>query len=145
RKIKGQTAPPNTLLWSLVEKCANRDDIVLLFDMLQNLRRFVLESDSALEWFFFWLNLNTRTTGDVESIWKIENLRSKAMEKHNLDTGFSCAKGFLLEGKPESAAAIIHVLNERLRDEKRTGITLELQKLVSEWPSEVTKQQKEED
>ncbi|KAF9601836.1 hypothetical protein IFM89_023523 [Coptis chinensis] len=254
RKIKGQTAPPNTLLWSLVEKCANLDDIVLLFDMLQNLRRFRLSNlrihdnfnctlclkiaeacarvgaidygkkalwehnkygltpsvssanylllyakesnDTKLmvevmqllkrnhlplqpgtadiifstcynvdDWeliskyankflkagvklrrttFGTWMKFSAKR-GDVKSIWKIENLRSKAMEKHNLDTGFSCAKGFLLEGKPESAAAIIHVLNEKLRDEKRTGITLELQRLVSEWPSEVTKQQKEED
>ncbi|PIA44568.1 hypothetical protein AQUCO_01700277v1 [Aquilegia coerulea] len=253
KSVKGQTMPPNAWLWSLVAKCANREDIALLFQMLQNLRRFRLSnlrihdnfncnlcfkvaeacarvgavdygkkalwehnkygltpSVSSANYLLLYAKKHNdskfmveimkllkrnhlplqpstadivfsicydddnweliskyahkfmkagvklrRTTfgtwmefaakrGDVESIWKIEQLRSKAMEKHNLATAFSCAKGFLLEGKPENAAAIIHVLNE-LPDEKRTGIATELQKLVSEWPLEVIKYQKEED
>lgn len=36
-----RTAPPNAWLWSLIENCANVEDIKLLFDVLENLRRFV--------------------------------------------------------------------------------------------------------
>lgn len=36
-----RTAPPNAWLWSLISSCANVEDIKLLFDVLQNLRRFV--------------------------------------------------------------------------------------------------------
>ena len=36
-----RTMPPNAWLWSLLENCKNNDDIKLLFDILQNLRRFV--------------------------------------------------------------------------------------------------------
>ncbi|KAF5205113.1 Adenylyl cyclase [Thalictrum thalictroides] len=254
KSVEGQTMPPNAWLWSLVAKCANQEDIALLFQMLQNLRRFRLSNlrihdnfncnlcfkvaeacarvgavdygkkalwehnkygltpsvssanyllmyakkhkDSKFmveimkllkrnhlplqpstadivfsicydddNWeliskyahkfikagvklrrttFGTWMEFAAKR-GDVESIWKIEQLRSKAMEKHNLATTFSCAKGFLLEGKPDNAAAIILVLNEKLPGEKRTGIATELQKLVSEWPLEVIKHQKEED
>ncbi|KAL5731047.1 hypothetical protein ACHQM5_003809 [Ranunculus cassubicifolius] len=91
-----------------------------------------------------WMEFAARQ-GDVESIWKIEELRSKAMEKHNLATAFSCAKGFLLQGKPENAAAIVHVLYEKLPEEKKTCVSVELQKLVSEWPLEVVQNQKEEE
>lgn len=41
KSVEGRTMPPNALLWSLVENCANREDIKLLFQILQNLRRFV--------------------------------------------------------------------------------------------------------
>ncbi|CAI9762682.1 unnamed protein product [Fraxinus pennsylvanica] len=47
-------------------------------------------------------------------------------------------QGFLLERKPENAAAIT------LSDAKRPVIMVELQKLVSEWPLEILKHQKEE-
>ncbi|KAK4388475.1 hypothetical protein Sango_2454100 [Sesamum angolense] len=70
--------------------------------------------------------------------------RSEAMKKHSLSTGFSCAKGFLLEHKPESAAAIIQVLYQILPEARRPTVMVELQKLVSEWPLEVIKQQKED-
>lgn len=36
-----RSMPPNAWLWSMIEKCANHDDIKLLFDILQNMRRFV--------------------------------------------------------------------------------------------------------
>ncbi|KAK1390496.1 RING finger and CHY zinc finger domain-containing protein 1 [Heracleum sosnowskyi] len=39
-----RTAPPNAWLWSLIESCANVEDIKLLFDVLQNLRRFRLSN-----------------------------------------------------------------------------------------------------
>lgn len=254
KSVEGQTMPPNKLLWSLVEKCETRDDIALLFQMLQNLRRFRLSNlrihenfnctlcskvaeacarvgaidygkkalwehnkygltpsvssahylllfakrnnDSNLmveimkllkrnhlplqpgtadivfsicsntnDWelisryaykfikagvklrrttFGTWMEFAAKR-GDVESILKIENLRSTAMEKHNLATAFSCAKGFLLQGKPENAAGIIHLLNKKLPDEKKKGVATEIQKLVSEWPLEVIQHQKEED
>lgn len=36
-----RTMAPNAWTWSLIEKCQNREDIKLLFDVLQNLRIFV--------------------------------------------------------------------------------------------------------
>lgn len=36
-----RTMPPNAWLWSMLENCKNNDDIKLLFDILENLRRFV--------------------------------------------------------------------------------------------------------
>ncbi|KAL9267587.1 hypothetical protein AKJ16_DCAP25000 [Drosera capensis] len=52
--------------------------------------------------------------GDTQSLWEIENLRSKLFEVHSLKSGFSCAKGFLLERKPDNAAAMIQVLDQRV-------------------------------
>ncbi|KAJ8434930.1 hypothetical protein Cgig2_029776 [Carnegiea gigantea] len=37
-KVK-RSAPPNAWLWSLIEKCKSQDDVKLLFDILQQLRR----------------------------------------------------------------------------------------------------------
>ncbi|KAI3832970.1 hypothetical protein MKW98_025854 [Papaver atlanticum] len=92
-----------------------------------------------------WMEFASKR-GDVEYLWKIEKMRSDVTDKHSLASAFSCAKGFLLESKPESVAAIIHVLNQTLPEKKkRSKITVELQKLVSEWPVEVIKHQKEED
>ncbi|XP_010524512.1 PREDICTED: uncharacterized protein LOC104802559 [Tarenaya hassleriana] len=39
-----RSMPPNAWLWSLIENCQNPDDIRLLFDILQNLRRFRLSN-----------------------------------------------------------------------------------------------------
>ncbi|RVX22094.1 hypothetical protein CK203_001489 [Vitis vinifera] len=44
KSVVAQTMPPNAWLWSLIEKCENHEDIKLLFDMLQNLRRFRLSN-----------------------------------------------------------------------------------------------------
>ncbi|XP_027164808.1 uncharacterized protein LOC113764959 [Coffea eugenioides] len=82
--------------------------------------------------------------GDVDSLWKVEKLRSESKKQHTLASGFSCAKGFLLESKPESAAAVIEELNQSLSDGKRQGMLSQLQKLVSEWPLEVMEHQKKE-
>ncbi|XP_030923743.1 uncharacterized protein LOC115950659 [Quercus lobata] len=249
-----RTMPPNAWLWSLLENCKNHDDIKLLFDILENLRRFRLSNlrihdnfncnlcreiaktcarvgaldygkkalwkhnvygltpsigsahhlllyaknhnDAKLmveimkllkrndlplqpgtadivfsicyntdNWelmskyskrfvkagvklrqtaFDVWMEFAAKI-GDTETLWKIEKLRSESMKQHSLVTGFSCAKGFLLEHKPEDAAGIIQVLNQTLSDAKKSGIMAELQKLVNEWPLEVIKRQKEAD
>lgn len=252
-KIK-RSMPPNAWLWSLIENCKNHDDIKLLFDILQNLRRFRLSNlrihanfncnlcreitkacarvgaidfgkkalwkhnvygltpsiasahhlllyakahnDAKLmveimkllktnglplqpgtadilfsicyntdDWqlmskyskkfvkagvklrqtsFDVWMEFAAKI-GDIETLWKIEKLRSESMKRHTLASGFSCAKGFLLERKSGDAAAVIQVLNQSLSDAKKSGIMVELQKLVNEWPLEVMRHQKEED
>ncbi|XP_030548261.1 uncharacterized protein LOC115753682 [Rhodamnia argentea] len=249
-----RTMAPNAWTWSMIENCKNREDIKLLFDVLQNLRRFRLSNlrihenfncnlcrevtkacvraraldfgkkalwkhnvygltptigsanhllqyakehkDATLmqevmrllkknnlplqpstadivfsicydtdNWglltkystrfikdgvklhraaFDIWMDFAAKV-GDVESLWKIEKLRSESMKQHTVGSGFSCAKGFLLEGKPEEAATVIQVLNQSLPDAKRSSIMVELQKLVSEWPFEVIKRKKEDE
>ncbi|KAJ0092965.1 hypothetical protein Patl1_25588 [Pistacia atlantica] len=249
-----RSMPPNAWLWSLIENCKNHDDIKLLFDILENLRRFRLSNlrihsnfncnlcrevakacvrvgaidfgkkalwkhnvyglspsvasahhllsfakdhkDAKLmvevmkllkrndlplqpgtadivfricydtdDWdliskysqkfinsgvklrqttFNTWMEFAAKR-GDTEALWKIEKLRSESMKQHTLMTGFSCAKGLLLERKPEEAAAIIQVLNQTLSDAKKSVIVVELQKLISDWPLDVIKHQKEED
>ncbi|XP_044484124.1 uncharacterized protein LOC123210032 isoform X2 [Mangifera indica] len=248
-----RSMPPNDWLWSLIENCKNHDDIKLLFDILENLRRFRLSNlrihsnfdcnlcrevakacvrvgaidfgkkalwtnnmyglspsvasahhlllfakdhkDAKLmvevmkllkrnnlplqpgtadivfricydidDWdliskysqtfikagaklrqttFNTWMEFAAKR-GDTEALWNIENLRSELMKQHSLVTGFSCAKGLLLEGKPEEAAAIIQVLNQTLSDAKRSGIMNELQKLINEWPLDVIRHRKED-
>ena len=39
-KVK-RSMPPNAWLWSMIANCKQQHDIRLLFDILQNLRRFV--------------------------------------------------------------------------------------------------------
>jgi hypothetical protein len=39
-KVK-RSMPPNAWLWSMISNCKHHHDISLLFDILQNLRRFV--------------------------------------------------------------------------------------------------------
>ncbi|XP_057960133.1 uncharacterized protein LOC131152322 [Malania oleifera] len=253
QSVNARTMPPNAWLWSLIEKCANNEDIKLLFDILHNLRRFRLSNlrihanfnfnlcrevtkacarigaldfgkkalwkhnvygltpsigsahhlllyakkhnDAKLmveimkllkrndlplqagtadivfsicyhtdNWqliskyskkfvkagvklrqttFDTWMEFAAKI-GDIETLWKIEKLRSDSMKQHSIATGISCAKGFLLEHKPGNAAAMIEALNQNLTDAKRPGLMVELQNLVSEWPLEVIKRQKEE-
>lgn len=251
--IEQRTAPPNNWLWTLIEKCANREDIKLLFNVLENLRKFRLSNLRIFENFndnlcreiskacvrveaidlgkktlwkhnvygltpsvasahslllyakqhndanllvdvmkllkandvplqpgtadiVFSICYNTdrwdlmckyakrfvkagaklrRTSfdtwmtfaaklGDVDNLWKIEKLRSGLMKTHTIGSGFSCAKGFLLERKPEEAAAMIQVVTQTLPEAKRPDIMAELEKLVSEWPLEVIKRKKDE-
>ncbi|KMS96144.1 hypothetical protein BVRB_001800 isoform A [Beta vulgaris subsp. vulgaris] len=252
-KVK-RSAPPNAWLWSLTEKCKSRDDIKLLFDILQQLRVFRLsnlrihdnfncnlcqevtkacvragsvdygkkalwkhnvygltptigsanqllsyakaEKDVKLmvdimchlkknnlllqpatadivfsicydadNWeliskysrrfvkagvklrkttFDIWMEFASKR-GDLESLWKIEKSRSDMYKQHTIKAGFSCAKGFLLEQKPDDAASVIQIVNQNFCESKRQDIFDELQKLVSEWPAEVMRHQKQED
>ncbi|KAI3498239.1 hypothetical protein L1887_34010 [Cichorium endivia] len=255
KSVKDQrTAPPNNLLWTLIEKCANREDIKLLFNILENLRKFRLSNLRIFENFndnlcrevskacvrveaidlgkktlwkhnvygltpnvasahslllyakehkdvdlmvdvmkllkandvplqpgtadivfsicyetdrwelmckyakrFVKAGVKLRRTsfdtwmtfaaklGDVDNLWKIEKLRSEIMKTHTIGSGFSCAKGFLLQHKPEEAAKIIQVVTQTLPEAKRPDIMAELEKMVSEWPLEVIKHGKDED
>ncbi|KAG5011162.1 hypothetical protein JHK85_020244 [Glycine max] len=120
----------NTDDWELINKYAKRFVMAGV-----KLRQTSLET---------WMEFAAKR-GDIHSLWKIEKLRSNSMKQHTLITGFSCVKGLLLERKPSDAVAVIQVLNQTLSDTKKSGIKGELQKLVSEWPLEVIKHQKEED
>lgn len=91
-----------------------------------------------------WMKFASKR-GDTESLWKIEKLRSVTVKQHSVTSAFSCAKGFLLESKPQEAADIIQLLNQTLPDSKRSAITDELEKLVNEWPFDVIKHQEKED
>ncbi|KAM3301701.1 putative protein isoform X2 [Capsicum chacoense] len=82
--------------------------------------------------------------GDVDTLWKIEKIRSETMKEHSLGSGLSCAKAFLIDHKPEDAAAVIQLLNQTVPDSRRQKFIDELQKLVEEWPLEVIKRQKDE-
>lgn len=250
KSVEAKSAPPNAWLWSLIESCANKKDIVLLFQTLQNLRRFRLSALRINENFnshlcqrvaeacarvgafdyglkalwkhniygltpsiasahyllrhakecndhnlmerilrilqknglplqpgtadiVFSICYNTdkwelitkysrkfiksgvklhQTTfetwmefaanrGDVASLWEIEKLRCNYTKNQTLSSTFSCAKGFLLEKKPENAAAIIHVLSQNLPEQKKFKFFKELQKLAL-WPKEAIKRQK---
>ncbi|KAI4338506.1 hypothetical protein MLD38_023555 [Melastoma candidum] len=94
--------------------------------------------------FDMWMDHAVRM-GDVESLWKIEKFRSESTKQHTIGSAFSCAKGLILEHKPEEAAAIISVVNQGLPEEKRPQILAELKKLVNEWPLELIKRKKEEE
>ncbi|XP_057806004.1 uncharacterized protein LOC131020965 [Salvia miltiorrhiza] len=121
--------------------CCNTDRWDLI---TKNGKRFVKSGVSLRQTSFEkWMEFAARK-GDVESLWKIENWRSQAMKQHSVSTGFSCAKGFLLEHKLESAAAIIQVLYQTVPDVRRPSIAVELQKLVSEWPLDVMKHQNDD-
>ncbi|CAA7057615.1 unnamed protein product [Microthlaspi erraticum] len=249
-----RSMPPNAWLWSLIENCQNQDDIHLLFDVLQNLRRFRLsnlrihdnfnsnlcqqvaktcvrvgaidsgkkalwkhnlhgltpsvasahhllsyalehkKSDIMVEvmkllksndlplqpgtadlvfrichdtdkWdllakyskkftragvklrkttFDVWMEFAAKR-GDTESLWKVEKLRSETYNQHTLSTAFSCAKGFLLESKPEEAAAVVQVICQTYRDDKKSVVSTEFKKLVNEWPVDVIRRQTEEE
>lgn len=93
--------------------------------------------------FDLWMDFAAKR-GDTESLWKTEKVRSESMKQHTLVSAFSCAKGLILEGKPLDAAAVIQVLDQTLPDTKKSGVVVELQKLVNEWPMAVVKHQKEE-
>ncbi|KAK7292313.1 hypothetical protein RIF29_08091 [Crotalaria pallida] len=122
--------------------CYNTDEWEL---MNKYAKRFVKAGVKLRQTSFgTWMQFAAKR-GNTESLWKIEKLRSESMKQHTLATGFSCAKGLLLEHKPSDAVAVIHALNQSLSDAKKSGIKDELQKLVSVWPLEVIKHQKEED
>ncbi|KAK4337987.1 hypothetical protein RND71_042474 [Anisodus tanguticus] len=90
-----------------------------------------------------WMEFASKI-GDVDALWKIEKIRSETMKEHTLASGLSCAKGFLIDHKPEDAAAVIQLLNLTVPDSRRQNFIVELQKLVADWPLEVIKLQKDE-
>ncbi|KAF3616648.1 putative NADH dehydrogenase [ubiquinone] 1 alpha subcomplex subunit 5, mitochondrial [Capsicum annuum] len=90
-----------------------------------------------------WMEFASKM-GDVDCLWKIEKIRSETMKEHSLESGLSCAKAFLIDHKPEDAAAVIQLLNQTVPDSRRQKFMVELQKLVEEWPLEVIKRQKDE-
>ncbi|CAH2079015.1 unnamed protein product [Thlaspi arvense] len=208
-----RSMPPNAWLWSLIESCQNQDDIHLLFEVLQNLRRFrlsnlrihdnfnsnlcqqvakacvrvgAIESGKKALWKHNVHGLTPSVASahhllayalehknpelmeevmkllktndlplqpgsamiqirDTESLWKVDKLRSETYSQHTLSTAFSCAKGFLVEGKPEEAAAVIQVICQMYPDEKNSAVSTEFKKLVNEWPIDVIRRQTEED
>ncbi|CAA0830795.1 Unknown protein [Striga hermonthica] len=156
-KINFLTPQPGTadIVFSI---CYNAEKFDL---MCKNGKRFIKSGvklrQSSYE---LWMEFAAKK-GDVESLWKIEKWRSEAMKQHSISTGFSCVKGLLLERKPDDASAIIQVLYQvnlyhrftfsiycfyvqTLPDARKSSIAVELQKLVSEWPLDVLKHQKEE-
>ncbi|KAJ3683758.1 hypothetical protein LUZ60_013985 [Juncus effusus] len=91
--------------------------------------------------FEIWMDFAAKV-GDSEAIWNINSLRGSAIKQHTLVTGFACAKAYLLENKPDSAAATIQLLYQHLPEKKKLEVKDELQKLISEWPLEVIKRKK---
>ncbi|XP_055824794.1 uncharacterized protein LOC129893307 [Solanum dulcamara] len=151
--VDQRSAPPNAWLWSLIQSCVNHEDANLLFDILQRLRIFRLSNLRIHENFNCALcqeitkacvRVGVIDLGDVDALWKIEKIRSETMKERTLGSGLSCAKGFLVDHKPEDAAAIIHLLNQTVPDSRRQKFMVELQKLVADWPLEVIKRQKDE-
>ncbi|PHT43268.1 hypothetical protein CQW23_17293 [Capsicum baccatum] len=119
--VDQRSAPPNAWLWSLVQSCPNREDANLLFDMLKRLRIFRLSNLRIHENFNCSLCQEITKTcvrvgvidlGDVDTLWKIEKIRSETMKEHSLGSGLPCAKAFLIDHKPEDAAAVIQLLNQ---------------------------------
>jgi hypothetical protein len=41
KSVEAETMPPNAWLWSMIDSCSNKEDIKLLFQILQKLRVFV--------------------------------------------------------------------------------------------------------
>ncbi|GKV39013.1 hypothetical protein SLEP1_g46851 [Rubroshorea leprosula] len=108
-------------------------------------KRFVMAGAKLRKTSFdTWMKFAAKR-GDTESLWRIEKLRSETVKQHSVSSGFSCAKGFLLERKPQDAAGIIQLVDQTLPDSKKSGIMDELEKLVNEWPFEVIKHQSDED
>lgn len=90
-----------------------------------------------------WMEFASKI-GDVDALWKIEKIRTETMKEHTLGSGLSCAKGFLIDHKPEDAAAVIQLLNQTVPNSRRQNFMVELHKLVADWPLEVIKRQKDE-
>ncbi|XP_022137991.1 uncharacterized protein LOC111009262 [Momordica charantia] len=80
--------------------------------------------------------------GDVDCLWKFDRMRLETTNQHTLGSAISCAKGFLLERKPEEAAAIIQKVYKAFPNSK-SDFMVEIENLVNEWPVQVSKHQKE--
>ncbi|EPS60587.1 adenylyl cyclase, partial [Genlisea aurea] len=76
-----KTAPPNAWLWDFIAKCSSKEDIELLFDMLQKLRIFRLSSLRIHE------NFNTALCREVTKacvrVGAIEYGKKAALWRHN--------------------------------------------------------------
>uniref|UniRef100_J3MNW8 Uncharacterized protein n=2 Tax=Oryza brachyantha TaxID=4533 RepID=J3MNW8_ORYBR len=122
--------------------CYNADR----WDLLSKYARRFVKSGVKLHGtaFDIWMDFAAKV-GDSQSIWNINGLRGKSVKRYSRATGFACVKGFLLERKPESAAAMIKLLHKHTPDEKKQLVKDELQKLVADWPTEVIKRQKKDD
>ncbi|CAN8324611.1 unnamed protein product [Cochlearia groenlandica] len=95
--------------------------------------------------FDIWMEFAAKR-GDTESLWKVDKLRSETYTQHTLSTAFSCAKGFLLENKPEEAAMVVQLICQTYPDEKKSSVlSSEFKKLVNEWHVDVIKRQTEEE
>ncbi|XP_008438811.2 uncharacterized protein LOC103483802 isoform X2 [Cucumis melo] len=81
--------------------------------------------------------------GDVDCLWKFDRMRAETTKQHTLGSAFSSAKGLLLERKPKEAAAMIHEIYQAFQNFK-SDFTTEIQKMVNEWPSQVSEHKKEE-
>ncbi|NP_001149561.2 adenyl cyclase [Zea mays] len=253
KSVEAETMPPNAWLWSMIDSCSNKEDIKLLFQILQKLRVFRLsnlrisanfnehlcrkvteacarvgavdyglkalwkhnvygitptigsahyllqhakeQNDNKLmenvihvlsknflplqpgtadivfsicynadRWdllskyaerfvkagvklhraaFDIWMDFAAKV-GDSQSIWHINSLRGRSVKHYTLATGFACAKGSLLDRKPENAADKIKLLYEHLPDQKKPFVKDELEKLIAGWPTEVVKRQKKD-
>jgi hypothetical protein len=60
-----RSMPLNAWLWSMIENCKSHDDIKLLFDILQNLRRFVSFCTFLISDFFLMNNNLLKEKGKV--------------------------------------------------------------------------------
>ncbi|KAJ3699942.1 hypothetical protein LUZ61_003647 [Rhynchospora tenuis] len=253
KSVEARTMPPNALLWSMIRSCSNREDIKLLFQILQKLRIFRLSNlrihdnfnchlcmrvveacvragaidyglialrkhnvyglspiigsahyllmyakerydvklmkkivhamehnslppqpgtvdiifsicynTNAWETLFMyarrfvkagvklrrssydiWMEVAARI-GDSDAIWKINSLRGSVSKQYTVASGFACIKGFLLERKPERAAAAVQYLYQHLPEKTKPQVQGELQKLITEWPLEVAKRKNKE-
>ncbi|XP_022564335.2 uncharacterized protein LOC106407839, partial [Brassica napus] len=94
--------------------------------------------------FDVWMDF-AANRGNTESLWKVDKLRSETYNQHTLSTAFSCAKGFVIESKPEEAAAVIQLICQVSPNDKKSVVSTEFKKLVNEWPVEVIRRQAEED
>ncbi|XVF28402.1 hypothetical protein REPUB_Repub15cG0026400 [Reevesia pubescens] len=167
-----RTMPPNASLRSMIENCKNHEDIKLLFDVLQNLRRFRL-SNLRIH-YNFNCNLCQEVTRACARVGAID-FGKKALWQHNvygLTPSIASAHHLLLYAKVHDDAKLMVEIMKLLKRNnvplqagtadivfrlypvqrsltlsgaKKPGIRVEVEKLVNEWPWEVIKNQKEED
>ncbi|MFS8027294.1 hypothetical protein Hanom_Chr16g01497031 [Helianthus anomalus] len=97
--LEQRTAPPNNWLWTLIEKCENREDIKLLFNVLENLRKFRLSNLRIFE------NFNDNLCREVsKACVRAEAIEfgKKTLREHNvygLTPGVASANSILLYAK----------------------------------------------
>ncbi|XP_047314997.1 uncharacterized protein LOC124918955 isoform X1 [Impatiens glandulifera] len=122
--------------------CYNADD----WELMNKYSKIFVKAGVKLRRtsFDLWMDFAAKR-GDVDSLMKIEILRSETTTRHSILTAISCAKLLLLQNKPEDAAAMIRSVNQILPKSMSSKMIAEFQKLVEKWPLEVIKHQKDED